>query len=90
MANGLINKPQIKTLKYIDCSISSNNGGQINSLSGGVVNNTNFISCYVIGTNDLTPVVYTYSNLVYARLKNYNTMANADSGNYTLRVWYYS
>lgn len=73
---------------YIDCSISGGNGGQINSMSGGVVNYNNFISCYVVGTNDLTPVVYTYSNLVYARLKNYNTMDNASNGNYTLRVCY--
>lgn len=73
---------------YIDCSISGGNGGQINSMSGGVVNYNNFISCYVVGTNDLTPVVYTYSDLVYARLKNYNTMDNASNGNYTLRVWY--
>lgn len=75
-------------IAYVDCSISNGNGGQINSMSGNIVNYNNFISCYVIGTDNLTPVVFTYSNLIYARLKNYDTMANASNGNYTLRVWY--
>lgn len=75
-------------LKYMDINITNDVGTQINSASGSVINWTNFVSAFVIGTNSVVAVIYTYSNLVYVRLKNVETMANVTAGNYTVRVWY--
>ena len=72
----------------MDLEITNGNGTQVNSASGNVISWTNFISAYVIGSNSLVVVPYTYNNLIYCRFKNMETMDNASNGNYTLRVWY--
>ena len=76
-------------LQYVDVSISNDNGVQVNSATNYVVSNTNFVGAYVIGTNLIVACPYTYSNLIYVRLKAMETMQNATAGNYTVRVWYY-
>ena len=75
-------------LKYIDINVTNDKTVQVNSASGGVISWTNFIGAYVIDTNSITAISYTYSNLIYLRLKNIETMVDASSGNYKVRCWY--
>ena len=82
--------PNNKQIRTVDINTTNSAGVQVNSASGGKVSWTNFISGFVINTNDIIPVFYTYSNLIYVRLKNVNTMADVSAGNYTVRISYYA
>ena len=82
-----LNSNKSKVLS-IDISITNNTGTQVNSASGGVINLGNFLGGLVIDSNSFTAVFYTYSNLVYVRIKAMETMANASAGNYKVRCWY--
>ena len=76
-------------VQYIDVQPSTNQYVfQINSATGGVVNHNNFISMYVLDTNSVVALTYTYSNLIYVIIKNSETMTNATSARYKVRVWY--
>ena len=88
MATGTIQKPLFPT--YIDITVTPNSNGvfQFNSASGGVVDWTNFLSAYVIGKNYTSVDVYTYSNLLYGRLRNFENISVAETTEATVRVWY--
>lgn len=79
---------QKNTVLRIDISITNGIGVQINSASNQVVNWDNFIGCFAINTNNVVPMVYTYSNLLYCRLKDVATLSDVAAGNYTVRVLY--
>lgn len=77
-------------INYVDIDITNDVGIQVNSASGGVVNWGNFIGGFVINTNNIVALFYTYSNLIYVRLKNVDTLAQPSAGNYKVRILYYS
>lgn len=79
----------VPTYMDVDCVLAAAGGAvQINSSSSYKVSYTNFINCYVVGTNDVVAQVNTYSNLLYVKfyLNNGN---NAPAATYKLRCWYY-
>lgn len=78
------------TIATVDIFTSNDHVVQVNSASGNVVSLSNFISAFVIDTNNLVAVPYTYSNLVYLVVKNNSNMQNASDGNYKIRVRYYT
>lgn len=81
-------KSCVPTYTDVSLTVTAGQAIQINNNSGGKVNYTNFINCYVVGTNDIVAQINTYSNLLYVKfLKNDGT--NAPAGTYTLRCWYY-
>lgn len=79
-----------KTPRYVDFDVTLSGGSsavQLNSNSGNVINQYNFLNAYVVDTNDVYLSIYTYANLVYARLLKYDGSAYT-SGTYKIRAWY--
>lgn len=72
----------------IDINIINDSGIQINTATSGAVKIDNFISAYVIDSNSIAVVPYTYSNLMYVTLKNVSDMSTVSAGDYKVRVWY--
>lgn len=76
------------TYKDITVTLPSNGIIQINQAAGYTVGYTNFLRAIVIGTNNVSVTIYTYSNLIYAFLHPYNSLTAAAAGDYTIRVFY--
>lgn len=79
-----------KAPRYVDFNVTLSGGSpavQLNSNSGNVINQYNFLNAYVVDTNDVYLSIYTYANLVYARLLRYDGSAYT-SGTYKVRAWY--
>lgn len=79
-----------KAPRYVDFNVTLSGGSpavQLNSNSGNVINQYNFLNAYVVDTNDVYLSIYTYANLVYARLLKYDGSAYT-SGTYKVRAWY--
>lgn len=76
------------TVDYIDISISNDHAAAISALTNYVISYQKFLGALVIGTNSITAIPYTYSNLVYVALKKIVDMTDAPNGDYTIRAWY--
>ena len=86
-AYGTLSNQKAKVV-YEDIAITNAHGVGISAATSYRCSNTKFLSAIVIGTNYITVVPYTYSNLVYCTLKNIDDMSNAADANYTVRVFY--
>ena len=77
-------------IAYQDIAITLPSNGviQINQATGYTVSYTNFLRAIVISTNNVSVTIYTYSNLIYAFLHQYNSLTAAAAGSYTIRVFY--
>ena len=78
------------TLKMIDLpvTVDSNATFRFETVSSGAVTKDNLIAAFVIGTNNVTCDIYSYSTYVYGRLRSYSSTTAASAGTYTVRVWY--
>lgn len=77
------------SITYMDVSVTVTSGGtfQINSATGNVVSWTNFLNAYVIDSNYSAIDIYTYNNLLYGSIRNFESFAHA-GGTYKIRIWY--
>ena len=71
----------------MDVSITlSSSHFQVDSATSGIVTIKNFISMFVINTDNIYIDTYLYHNLIYGLLKNIN--GQQVSGTYTVRILY--
>lgn len=90
IVNGTIKRAKLHLpfeIGYIDIQTLADGGVQVNSATGGKANFETFISAFVIGENNETTMIYTYNNLIYARVFNIDTLTR-DQAVHTIRVLY--
>lgn len=74
--------------RYMDVSVTlSTSHFQVDSATSGIVTIKNFVSMFVINTDNIYIDTYTYRNLIYGLLKNISTGQQV-SGTYTVRILY--
>lgn len=90
IANGTIKRDKLHLpfeIAYIDIQTLADGGVQVNSATSGKATYETFLSAFVLGENNETVMIYTYNNLIYARVFNIDTLTR-DQAVHTIRVLY--